>query len=180
MDVYCVPTFGLCPWCESVGSIEWVAVWMSATYSVRIVTANKPHDFYIRLFLFSDLKSLLLSVRVTFNPDWKPCFDWLVDEWWWRKPSRVGLLLLLSHLMSQDEESNRSLVLYFVSCSTSCFHGYKWTKASSIQNELLIGVVRLKRRRRAKSHNYCKRTKTLKKQRNVLVFTVGGVLFRGG
>lgn len=40
--------FGLCPWCECVGSIEWVAVWvvwMSATYSVSFVTANKPHWF---------------------------------------------------------------------------------------------------------------------------------------
>lgn len=45
--------FGLCPWCECVGSIEWVAVWvvwMSATYSVSFVTANKPHWFLRRRF----------------------------------------------------------------------------------------------------------------------------------
>ena len=47
--------FGLCPWCECVGSIEWVAVWvvwMSATYSVSFVTANKPH-WFLPLSLFT-------------------------------------------------------------------------------------------------------------------------------
>lgn len=39
---------GSCPRCECVGSIEWIAVWvvwMFVTYSVRFVTANKPHWF---------------------------------------------------------------------------------------------------------------------------------------
>lgn len=53
--------FGLCPWCECVGSIEWVAVWvvwMSATYSVSFVTANKPHWFLpLSLFTVTRLKT---------------------------------------------------------------------------------------------------------------------------
>lgn len=59
--------FGLCPWCECVGSIEWVAVWvvwMSATYSVSFVTANKPHWFLpLSLFTVTRLKTRLDSTR---------------------------------------------------------------------------------------------------------------------
>lgn len=59
--------FGLCPWCECVGSIEWVAVWvvwMSATYSVSFVTANKPHWFLpLSLFTVTRLKTRPDSTR---------------------------------------------------------------------------------------------------------------------
>lgn len=76
--------FGLCPWCECVGSIEWVAVWvvwMSATYSVSFVTANKPH-WFLPLSLFT-------VTRLKTRPDPTVC-DEVWTRLWQMEPLKHG------------------------------------------------------------------------------------------